>query len=111
MYRSPQRVLECLQRGLKIADACSLSSSANMELFVEILDYYVYFYEIRNPAITDKFVSGLIALVKEHVDGMNLILSTTAISERNTYFVQILNLIKRKKKDELTKERFCSIVC
>jgi len=80
-------------------------------LFVEILDYYVYFYEIRNPTITDKFVSGLIALVNEHVDSMNLTVSTTIISEPKTYFVQILNLIKRKKKDELTKERFCSIIC
>ena len=67
-------------------------------MFVEILDYYVYFYEIRNPAITDKFVSGLIALVNEHVDGMNLAVSTTAISETKTYFLQILNLIKRKKE-------------
>ncbi|EED89796.1 predicted protein, partial [Thalassiosira pseudonana CCMP1335] len=62
-YRNPQRVLECLQRALKIADACSMASSSNIQLFVEILDYYVYYYEIENPAITDKFVSGLIALI------------------------------------------------
>lgn len=110
VYRSPQRVLECLQRGLKIADACSLSSSANMELFVEILDYYVYYYEIKNPVITDKFVSGLIALINEHVDSMDAMVSP-AMSETKAYYVQILNQIKRKKKEQLTMDRFCLIVC
>ena len=32
------RVLECLQRALKIADACASSSSFQVSLFVDILD-------------------------------------------------------------------------
>jgi vacuolar protein sorting-associated protein 35 len=110
VYRNPQRVLECLQRGLKIADACNLSSSANVHLFVEILDYYVYYYEIQNPAITDKFVSGLIALINEHFDSIG-VTSSTAVSETKAYYMQILSQIKKKKVEECTKERFCLIVC
>jgi len=107
-YRNPQRVLECLQRGLKIADACSMSSS-NVQLFVEILDYYVYYFEIGNPAITDKFVSGLIALINEHFDSIGV--TTAAIAETRAYYGQILDQIKRKKIEGESKERFGLIVC
>lgn len=111
VYRNPQRVLECLQRGLKIADACSMSSSANVQLFVEILDYYVYYYEIENPVITDKFVSGLIALINEHFDSIGAAGTSVAISESRAYYGQILEQIKRQKADDATKERFGLIVC
>lgn len=86
-----------------------MSSSSNVQLFVEILDYYVYYYEINNPAITDKFVSGLIALINEHFDSIGV--ATTGIMESRTYYEQILNHIKRKKAEEKTKERFGLIVC
>merc|ERR1711966_350136 len=108
-YRNPQRVLECLQRGLKIADACSISSSLNVQLFVEILDYYVYYYEIGNPSITDKFVSGLIALINEHFDSIGV--SAAGVGESRAYYEQILNQIRRKKTEEKTKEKFELIVC
>ena len=109
-YRNPQRVLECLQRGLKIADACSMSSSSNVQLFVEILDYYVYYYEIDNPSITDKFVSGLIALINEHFESIG-VTGSTSIAETRAYYEQILDQIKRKKNENRTKERFGLIVC
>ena len=109
-YRNPQRVLECLQRGLKIADACSMSSSSNVQLFVEILDYYVYYYEIENPSITDKFVSGLIALINEHFESVG-VTGSTSIAETRAYYEQILDQIMRKKTKDGTKERFGLIVC
>lgn len=106
-YSNPQRVLECLQRGLKIADACTMTSSINVQLFVEILDYYVYYYEIENPSITDKFVSGLIALINEHFDSIG-ISGSSAISDSRAYYGQIIDKIKKKKVDD---ERFSLIVC
>jgi len=109
-YHNPQRVLECLQRGLKIADACSRQSSSNIQLFVEILDYYVYYYEVGNPAITDKFVSGLIALVNEHLQSVG-VTSSTAIAETRAHYAQIVDLVKKKKIEKETAERFGLIVC
>ena len=109
-YHNPQRVLECLQRGLKIADACSRQSSSNIQLFVEILDYYVYYYEVGNPAITDKFVSGLVALVNEHLQSVG-VTSSPAIAETKAHYGQILDLIKKKKVEKETAERFGLIVC
>eukprot|EP00984_Skeletonema_dohrnii_P025560 scaffold14728_cov100-Skeletonema_dohrnii-CCMP3373.AAC.6 len=97
-YHNPQRVLECLQRGLKIADACSRQSSANIQLFVEILDYYVYYYEVGNPAITDKFVTECWS---DKVCGCCW----------KAHYGQIVDLIKKKKVEKETAERFGLIVC
>merc|ERR1712127_155823 len=97
-YRNPQRVLECLQRGLKIADACcNMSPSANVHLFVEIFDYYVYYYEIGNPAITHNFISGLIALINEHFDSIGTATTGTAVAEARAHYSQILEQIRKKK--------------
>ncbi|EQC27861.1 hypothetical protein SDRG_14441 [Saprolegnia diclina VS20] len=63
------RVLECLQRALKIADGCT-SSAAQVALFVDILDEYLYFFLARAPEISKQYLVGLIALVKEHLEHM-----------------------------------------
>ena len=65
-----RRVLECLQKSLKIADACMTSSSSPINLFVEILDHYVAHFEKKCPTTTAKFITGIVALINEHVDNM-----------------------------------------
>jgi len=77
-----------------------MSSSANIQLFVEILDYYVYYYEIGNPAITDKFVSGLIALINEHFDSIGAMPTGSAAAEARTYYEQILEQVRRRKVED-----------
>ncbi|CAG8788797.1 10994_t:CDS:2, partial [Cetraspora pellucida] len=49
LYRDGKRVLECLQKALKIADSC-MDSVTNVELFVEILNRYIYYFERKNEA-------------------------------------------------------------
>jgi hypothetical protein len=61
-YRDGKRVLECLQKALKIADAC-MDSLVNVELFIEILRQYAHFYQLGNPAVTLKYVNGLVDLI------------------------------------------------
>lgn len=39
------KVLDCLQRALKLADAC-MDSLLNVQLFTEILNVYIYYYKI-----------------------------------------------------------------
>lgn len=87
-----------------------MSSSSNLLLFVEILDYYVYYYEIENPVITDKFVSGLIALINEHFDSIGMS-GSALVSETRLYFGQIINHIKKKQMEEGNRERFGLIAC
>ena len=60
-YSEQGRVLECLQRALKIA------SVSQPNLFVEILDRYVYFFEHNTRTIEAGAVSKLVELIHEQL--------------------------------------------
>lgn len=51
LYRDGKRVLECLQRALRVADAC-MDAGVSVELFVEILNQYVYYFDQENEAVS-----------------------------------------------------------
>lgn len=51
LFRDGKRTLECLQRALKIADSC-MDSITNVQLFVEILNRYIYYFEKENDAVS-----------------------------------------------------------
>lgn len=51
LYREGKRVLECLQRALRVADAC-MDTAVSVELFVEILNRYVYYFDRQNEAVS-----------------------------------------------------------
>lgn len=59
LYRDGKRVLECLQRALRVADAC-MDTAVSVELFVEILNRYVYYFDQQNEAVSNLLVSALI---------------------------------------------------
>ena len=63
-YHDPKRVIECLQRSVKTADMC-MASSQHVNLFVEVLNHYIYFYENGCPTITEKYVSALVAFIND----------------------------------------------
>ena len=50
LYRDDKRVLECLQKALKIADAC-MDTAVSIQLFVEILNQYIYYFDKQNDAV------------------------------------------------------------
>ena len=50
LYRDGKRVLECLQRALRVADVC-MDQAVSVELFVEILNRYVYYFDRQNEAV------------------------------------------------------------
>jgi len=108
-YQNPQRVLECLQRALKIADACTAASATNLQLFVDILEQYIYFYEKKNPIITDRFISGLIALINEHIG--NIGAKSASIVNAKSQFYKIIEYIEEKKTQTNSAERFQLVVC
>lgn len=91
------------------------ASATYVYLFVDLLDYYVYFFEKGNPSITDKYVSGLAALIKEHL--MTITPSgsgeATAINDSKSQFDQILRYIQSQKEsaDAPTAKRFALIQC
>ncbi|KJX92343.1 vacuolar protein sorting-associated protein 35 [Zymoseptoria brevis] len=66
VYRDGKRVLECLQRALRVADAC-MDTAVSVELFVEILNRYVYYFDQENDAVTTKYLNGLIELIHSNL--------------------------------------------
>ena len=64
--RDSKRVIECLQRSLKIADICVQATPASSVLFVECLNKYIYYFEKGVPEITASHIANLIALCQEH---------------------------------------------
>lgn len=44
-------MLECLQRALRVADSC-METATSIELFVEILDRYVYYFDQKNESVS-----------------------------------------------------------
>ena len=88
---------------------CTTSSPANLQLFVDIFDKYVYYFENSNPYITDKFVTGLIALINEHINSIGI--HNPVIKGAKDQFIQILKYIEKKKGDAVVGEKFMLIVC
>jgi vacuolar protein sorting-associated protein 35 len=46
-----KRVAECLKKALKIASQC-MDKTVQAQLFVEILNSYIYFYEKNNEHVS-----------------------------------------------------------
>jgi len=65
--RDGKRVLECLQKCLKVTDALVQSDAKQVSLWVEMLDKYIYFYEAMCEDVQVKFINGLLALCQEHI--------------------------------------------
>lgn len=70
LFRDGKRALECLQKALKIADSC-MDPVTNVELFVEILNRYIYYFEKGNEAVTVKYLNGLIDLINTNLGNMD----------------------------------------
>ncbi|KAF7860736.1 hypothetical protein EAF04_008254 [Stromatinia cepivora] len=89
LYRDGKRVLECLQRALRVADAC-MDTAVSVELFVEILNRYVYYFEQDNEAVTTKYLNGLIELIHSNLQGNQ---DSATINEPRKHFQRTLDNI------------------
>ncbi|KAL6891676.1 vacuolar sorting protein [Trichoderma longibrachiatum] len=94
LYRDGKRVLECLQRALRVADSC-MESATSIELFVEILDRYVYYYDQQNEAVTTKYLNGLIELIHSNVAGNQP--DSASVEASKKHFHQTLENIKSRQ--------------
>lgn len=110
-YSNPQRGLECLQRALKLADACTSSNPANVQLFVDLLEHYLFFFEKQHPSITGNYITGLVALIKEHTDNLANFggVEANAVADAKAHFLEIVRHIKAMKEKTEFTERFAAI--
>ncbi|XP_064466793.1 vacuolar protein sorting-associated protein 35-like [Ornithodoros turicata] len=61
-----KRVTECLKKGLRIATQC-MDISVQVQLFVELLNHYIYFYEKGNEQIKIDTISQLVGKIREEL--------------------------------------------
>ncbi|KAL1871569.1 hypothetical protein VTK73DRAFT_2033 [Phialemonium thermophilum] len=94
LYRDGKRVLECLQRALRVADSC-METATSIELFVEILDRYVYYFDQGNESVTTKYLNGLIELIHANLSGNQQ--DSPSIEASKKHFYRTLEIIRNKE--------------
>ncbi|KAI4166250.1 MAG: hypothetical protein LQ342_000136 [Letrouitia transgressa] len=95
LYRDGKRVLECLQRALRVADAC-MDTAVSVELFVEILNRYVYYFDQQNETVTTKYLNGLIELIHSNLQTNQ---ETSALEGPKRHFQRTLDYISSREYD------------
>ncbi|GMJ07022.1 VPS35 homolog B [Hibiscus trionum] len=107
-----ERVLLCLKRALRIANAAqqmanaARGSSGPVTLFVEILNKYIYFFEKGNQQITSSAIEGLIELINTETQSD----STNPDSISDAFLASTLRYIQfQKQKGGVVGEKFESI--
>ncbi|KAJ9649783.1 retromer complex subunit Vps35 [Coniosporium tulheliwenetii] len=93
LYRDGKRVLECLQRALRVADAC-MDTAVSVELFVEILNRYVYYFDQENEAVTTKYLNGLIELIHSNLQTNE---ATSSLENPRKHFQRTLDYIASRE--------------
>ncbi|KAJ6336766.1 hypothetical protein OIU76_006607 [Salix suchowensis] len=104
-----ERVLLCLKRALRIANAAQQIASATrgcsgpVTLFVEILNKYLYFFEKGNPQITSAAIQGLIELITNEMQSD----STTPDPVSDAFLASTIRYIQfQKQKGGVMGEKF-----
>jgi vacuolar protein sorting-associated protein 35 len=102
-------VLECLQRALRVADAC-MDAAVSVELFVEILNRYVYYFDQENDAVsvlarqgkattnarqvTTKYLNGLIELIHSNLQSNE---NASSLENPRKHFQRTLDYIASRE--------------
>jgi vacuolar protein sorting-associated protein 35 len=104
-YREGERVLQCLQRTLKLADGCK-ATAAGTTLFVEALNAYLYHFGVANDHVTAEHLTSLVALVQQHLSADE---GDAAAATRAFFTNTRLHLDEKKKADDDAAARFKEI--
>ncbi|AQK62294.1 Vacuolar protein sorting-associated protein 35B [Zea mays] len=95
-----ERVLLCLKRALRIANAAqqmasaTRGSSGSVTLFIEILNKYLYFFEKGIPQITNTVIQDLIELIRTEKQSDN----SVADPSTEAFFSSTLRYIEFQKQ-------------
>ncbi|WVF70542.1 hypothetical protein IAT40_005333 [Kwoniella sp. CBS 6097] len=68
-FRDGKRVLECLQKSLRIGSSC-IDEITSVQLYVDALDRYIYYFEQGVEAVTPKYVNSLVELITSNIDSV-----------------------------------------
>ncbi|XP_072135753.1 vacuolar protein sorting-associated protein 35 isoform X2 [Mobula birostris] len=89
-----KRVMECLKKALKIANQC-MDPSLQVQLFTEILNRYIYFYEKENEAVTIQVLNQLIQKIREDLPNLE---SSEETEQINKHFHNTLEHLRLRRE-------------
>jgi len=69
-HQDSKRVLECLQKSLRIANSAT-EEIVMVQLYVDTLDQYLFYLDRGATAVMPKFVNSLVELITASVDTIN----------------------------------------
>jgi len=69
-YQDSKRVLECLQKSLRIANS-AIEEIVTVQLYCDTLDQYLYYLDRGAPTVAPKFVNNLVELITSNIDGIS----------------------------------------
>ncbi|KAG6840716.1 hypothetical protein C0991_004859 [Blastosporella zonata] len=69
-YQDSKRVLECLQKSLRIANS-AIEEIVTVQLYCDTLDQYLYYFERGAPAVAPKFINSLVELITSSIDNIS----------------------------------------
>ncbi|XP_065347239.1 vacuolar protein sorting-associated protein 35 isoform X1 [Cloeon dipterum] len=81
--RDGKKVVECLNKGSRITNQC-MELSVKVQLFVELLNYYVYFFEKGNEQVSVQTLNQLVAKIKEELPNLEASEETEQINKHFT---------------------------
>ncbi|TID18146.1 hypothetical protein CANINC_003887 [Pichia inconspicua] len=97
LKREDKRVLECLQKSLRIADSI-MDIDVSIELFVEILNQSLYYFIHGNETINIRYINGLIELISNNFKEISTSDSSLNQSDETyRHFQRTLNYIKEQR--------------
>ncbi|UZJ53025.1 hypothetical protein CBS101457_002345 [Exobasidium rhododendri] len=67
LLRDGKRVLECLQKALRIANSC-IDERSTIEIFCSALDQYLYYFERGVEAVAPKYINSLVELIANGIE-------------------------------------------
>jgi vacuolar protein sorting-associated protein 35 len=85
-----------------VADAC-MDTAVSVELFVEILNRYVYYFDQQNETVTTKYLNGLIELIHSNLqtnDGEE----NPSLENPKRHFQRTLDYIKSRDYEGIVTE-------
>ncbi|KAG6830850.1 hypothetical protein H0H87_006910 [Tephrocybe sp. NHM501043] len=69
-HRDSKRVLECLQKSLRIANS-AIEEIVTIQLYCDTLDQYIYYFERGAPDVAPKFINSLVELITSGIDNIS----------------------------------------
>jgi len=85
---------DCLKKAVRVATQC-MDKTVQIQLFVEILNRYIYFYEKGNDQVTMQILNQLIAKIREELPSLEVSEDTDQI---NKHFKNTLEHIQHQKE-------------